>query len=96
MEELKLILQTMSSLGGEAKEAFIWWLVFDKLVPAVCFLTGLLAALWITLKIVMVCSYERELQLIRDAMGVGSRGPVVLEELRAMEAWIRERREIKK
>lgn len=30
MEELKLILAALAQLGDAGKEAFIWWLVFDK------------------------------------------------------------------
>lgn len=35
MEELKLIMQTLTGLGETAKEGFIWWLVIDKLVPTI-------------------------------------------------------------
>lgn len=39
MEELKLIMQTLSGLGETAKEGFIWWLVVDKLIPSVLWTT---------------------------------------------------------
>jgi hypothetical protein len=33
MEELKLILQTLATMGESAKTGFIWWLVIDRLIP---------------------------------------------------------------
>jgi len=40
MEELKAILETVAALGGGAKSMFIWWLVLDKLIPAVLIFVG--------------------------------------------------------
>lgn len=37
MTELELILQTVSQLGEAGKEAFLWWLIMDKVVPGVLF-----------------------------------------------------------
>jgi hypothetical protein len=36
IEQLKLIINTINSLGANAKEGFIWWLVVDK-VPGMLF-----------------------------------------------------------
>lgn len=33
IEELKLVLQTVAQLGETGKEAFVYWLFLDKLVP---------------------------------------------------------------
>lgn len=33
MEELKLILQTLATMGESAKIGFIWWMVIDRLIP---------------------------------------------------------------
>jgi hypothetical protein len=33
MEELKLILQTLATMGESAKEGFIWFVVIDRLIP---------------------------------------------------------------
>ena len=48
IEQLKLIVDTISSLGVESKSAFIWWLVVSK-IPAIIF--GLI---WSGISIVVI------------------------------------------
>lgn len=92
MEELKLIIQTISQLGDAGKEAFIWWLVIDKGLSFVGWLTFILlvyrfgvTALRISLSDVMSVQ-------IRDAMGIGSGPYVDRDEYKQMIAWINERK----
>lgn len=40
MEELKLILEAVKTLGTEGKDAFIWWLVVEKIVSPAILFTG--------------------------------------------------------
>lgn len=37
IEEIKMITETISTLGVQGKEAFIWWLILDK---GLCFLVA--------------------------------------------------------
>lgn len=43
--ELQLVLEAISKLGEAGKEAFIWWLVMDKAVPALAWSGVALAGL---------------------------------------------------
>ena len=52
MEELKLILEALASLGAAGKEAFIWWLVVAKIVQPAMILAGVIAVTWIIVKAV--------------------------------------------
>ncbi len=36
MEELKLIAETIGKLGEAGQSAFGWWLLADKVLPAIC------------------------------------------------------------
>ena len=36
--QLKMLLDALAGMGAEGKTAFIWWLVADKVVPAVAWL----------------------------------------------------------
>lgn len=47
VEELKLVLQTLSGLADGAKEGFIWWLLVTEVFPRliVVFCVGLLVTL---------------------------------------------------
>lgn len=40
MEELKLILATFAQLGETGKEAFIWWLLIDKIAVGLLWLVA--------------------------------------------------------
>ena len=46
-EELKLILETIASLGDSGKAAFIWWLIIKHLVPAVLLFTAVCTGLFV-------------------------------------------------
>lgn len=46
MEELKLILQTLATMGESAKTAFIWWLVVHELIPTLLFTAFGFSVVW--------------------------------------------------
>ena len=89
MKELELILSTISQLGVAGKEAFIWWLVFDKLIPGLVWLATVLIFSYVIRQIVSICSVGAKL---RDAMGVGRKGALIEDEVRDMFKWISDRR----
>jgi hypothetical protein len=47
MEELKLIIQLLSTLGEQGKEAFIWWLFMDKALPFIAIVFALTCVVFI-------------------------------------------------
>lgn len=55
MDELKLITDTIQQLGEHGTTAFIWWIVFDKLVPAVLWAVGSCVFMYLCWRITVVC-----------------------------------------
>ena len=47
MKELELILAAVANLGAAGKEAFIWWLIIDKVVVGMFILTAAISIPWI-------------------------------------------------
>lgn len=80
MEELKIVLQTLSQLADGAKEAFIWWLVIDRLVPVLmlsAFGGGVIGAAWYLIRRAIDASNSKEeavkaIKIIRSIVGVYS------------------------
>lgn len=58
IESLKLIVQTLTSLGAGSKEAFFWWLVIHEAVP-----TLLWVSFWFT---VLVLAYKAFIYLLKS------------------------------
>jgi len=89
MEELKLIIEAVSTLGLAGKEAFIWYIALDKglsfLVWMVFF--GLLA--YLINKCFSAYKSDVQIETLRDRMGiaVGS-GDVNGDEYNNMLRWI--------
>ena len=38
IEQLKLVIETVKSVSGDAQAVAIWWLVLDKLLPVIAWL----------------------------------------------------------
>ena len=89
LEEIKAITDLLMGIGAEAKSAFIWWLVFDKLLPVLTWLTTLITGLYFIKSLVDPTS---KLKALRDAMGVGIPGIFMESEYREMLQWIRDRK----
>lgn len=89
LEEIKAITDLFMGIGAEAKSAFIWWLIFDKLLPALTWLISLITGLYFTNLMVQP---RRRLAELRDDMGVGLPGPVLDREYRDMLQWVKNRK----
>lgn len=87
LEEIKAIADILMSIGAEAKSAFIWWLVFDKLLPVFAWLISLGAGLVFAFYAIRTTP---RLTQLRDAMGVGSPGTLLDSEYLQMLKWIRD------
>ena len=92
MKELELILQAVTQLGDAGKEAFIWWLVLDKLFGTLCILTIVGAFVFLGLKVIGIYTSEKQLEQLRSEMGISNYGSVVPSEFREMLNWIRARK----
>ena len=96
MEELKLILEAVANLGASGKEAFIWWLVFDKFLPGLMALIGLFGVGFTIYKLINLHEKINGVgPKLRDAMGIGCPGRLIDSELVEMMQWIKERRNLK-
>ena len=82
-EQIKLIMEMLAQMGANGKEAFIWWLVFDKALGPVVSLILVPFSAWVLINLFgRYSENEQRLRAIRDAMGVGTRGIVTEEEAR--------------
>ncbi len=90
MKELEMILAAITNLGAAGKEAFIWWLVFDKLIAGLLWVIPALAIAYAAIRITAINCLGAQL---RDAMGVGAPGGLTRDEEREMFAWIRAKRD---
>lgn len=89
LEEIKAITDLLMGIGAEAKSAFIWWLIFDKLLPILTWLITLITGLYF---INLMVQPGRRLAELRDAMGIGLPGVVLDREYRDMLQWVRNRK----
>lgn len=83
IEELKLILNMLTTLGTEGKEAFIWWLVFDN-VPGFILCLGVIALGFYLVKkcigLAVQGDYHEFLTETRDILKIGSPGALTNSE----------------
>lgn len=93
MDELKLITDTIQQLGDHGTTAFIWWIVFDKLVPAVLWTVGSGVFMWLCWRVVCVCVMANKavesVERMRDMFGLGS-GLLIDREIDAVERTVQE------
>lgn len=91
IEELKLVLETIRTLSGDASTAAYWYfgLQFAKDIIILFTLVG--GFLWIVRKVIQftVGRDEEFMCECRDALHIGSRGIFIQEERRATQAAIR-------
>ena len=98
MKELELIIQAITQLGEAGKEAFIWWLFVDKGITSLLIGTASFLAYKLVIRLIRLIRalLTRQIERLRDEMGVGSPGPLFRSEYEQMIHWIRERRGEKK
>lgn len=71
IEELKLVLETIATLGAQGKEAFIWWAVLDT-IPAFILWSLFIGVLYAVVGAVKYANSEVEfLTNLRDTLGYG-------------------------
>lgn len=96
-EELKLIVDTITALGVQGKEAFIWWLVAKYLVNAVfgmgMFLIGGITV-WKVVKLLIGANHEQ--QMLREIRSIVSAGAYGAYDLHDHGVVIQRIRELKK
>lgn len=93
MDELKLITDTIQQLGEHGTTAFVLWVVFDKLVPAVLWSVGSGAFMYLCWRVVLLCVTTNKaiesVERMRDLLGLGA-GVLIDREIDAVEQRVRE------
>ena len=80
MEQLKLIMETLTTMGEAGKDAFIWWLVLDKLIPVIAWLLVFSGFLLLVFYITRVLSVFERFKELRDVLDIGSPGAMTTYE----------------
>lgn len=70
IEQLKLVLETVGNVSGDAQTVAVWWLILDKFIPSVVILAISYGVYSLVLKIVRTCHNEKDLIEIRDSLGI--------------------------
>lgn len=87
IDQLKLILETVTSLGAEGKSAFIWWLVLDKGIPALIWAGFFTIFYRVAMAALTSIRAVNEFCNFRDRLGTGTHGVLSNAELsRTVEA----------
>lgn len=93
-DELKLIMDAISTLGDQGKTAFIAWLIFDKLIPALCGLVASWVVGWVVLRIaqtyVAANASDAAMRRIRTLLMPRESGYLSLTEIATIEQTVHE------
>ncbi len=93
MEELKLVLAAITTLGEAGREAFLWWLLADKVLPFVA-IAGIALLVFVLVKRAMdVDGLDKFAQSLRAAMKIGSDGRLDTYDREQMLRWVKAKRE---
>ena len=85
-EELTILMDTLRELGGDGKAAFVWWLVFDKLIPAIGWVASVCILIFgLGRPMLGIVRSENYLRNLRDRLNIGSPGYVSDSELRQLQ-----------
>jgi hypothetical protein len=90
-ETLKQIIDLLATLGVQGKEAFVWYLMVDKVLPALLWFGVAVGLFFVAQQIIRACNNDdKKLREIRDTLRVGAPGFYSEEEHRAVVRRIRE------
>ena len=75
IENLKLILETVNGVSGDVQTVAILWIVVDKIIPAACWMTGVLVLIYKAPAAFNAICGEREFfKYCRGELGLGDDG----------------------
>lgn len=98
LEQLQLIMNTLSQMGEQGKEAFIWWLVLDKALPYLAWLIILPMVLYAVFRLARLITkasdsqdwlrqLDQEIRPAKYAVWTDSRDVMaMLEEIRKLKS----------
>ena len=70
IEQLKMVIDLLQSVGLEGKELFIWWMALTKGIPAVFGLIWSAIAVFLISKCFRLIAEQTKINQLRDAAGV--------------------------
>ena len=79
-DELQMVMDTLKSLGEDGKAAFIWWLVFDKAIPAFVGIVALCVFGYVATHFSRVFNCYSYMCTVRDRLNIGSSGTMYSSE----------------
>ena len=85
-DQLKMVMDMLSTMGAAGKDAFVWWLLFDKALPVVGWLATFAGACWVIKYLTDKSSSLKYFEPLRDALRTGSAGPMIESEARETAA----------
>lgn len=89
MKDLELVLATIAQLGAAGKEAFIWWLVFDKFIPGLFFISSIYLLYRLGLHCVVEMRATTALKMLRNEL-IGGSGYLYDDQISRVVARVRE------
>ena len=89
-EQLKMILETLRTMGAAGHDAFVWWLLLDKALPVLAWLLTFCGLVWLAWCLIQRVGVNGAGEQVRDALGVGSPGPMLPSEARETLRRVRE------
>lgn len=85
-EELTILMDTLRELGGDGKTAFIWWLVFDKLLPVIGWITAVAILVFgLARPMFVLVTAESFMRNLRDRLNIGSPGHLTASEMKDVQ-----------
>ena len=96
MKELELILAAVTQLGEAGKEAFIWYLLLDKGLPFLGWISTIISVVYVLAYMTRAESKKNNaiirLQALRDKMQIGYCGELTTNEYNEMLSWVEQRK----
>jgi hypothetical protein len=90
IEQLKLVIETVKSVSGDAQTVAITWLLLDKLLPVIAWLIAGFGAFKLTARLLLNFNSHKDMCDIRDMLGIGVPGHLMDCERNKILAKIRE------
>ena len=91
IEQLKLILETVRGVSGDAQIVAVCWILIDKLLPAICWMAVFGVLVWKFPHFVkLFCGSDKFMIWARDQLGTGSSGYLADHERERTEDRLRE------
>lgn len=90
IEQLKLVIETVKSVSGDAQTVAIVWLLLDKLLPVIAWLVVGVGAFKLLSRLILNINSHKDMCDIRDMLGIGVPGHLMDCERSKVLAKIRE------